>query len=475
MSAPPVPAGDVRTLTAAYAAGDLSPVDACERYLARIEALDGALHAFTHLDRAGLMAGARAAAGLIAETGGAALAERPLLGVPVAIKDVIDVAGMPTTCHSKILQGHIAAADAACVARLRAAGALIMGKLATHEFARGGPCFDLPMPPARNPWDLARHPGGSSSGAGAGVAAGLFPLGIGTDTGGSVRHPAGACGIAGFKPSFEAISRAGVFPLAPSLDHVGVLARRVADLALAFECMQEAGDIMDSLDVCRALTAGDTAAAAGVRIGYLRRFHTTDIPASAAIAAGIEGAAATLAQLGAIVEPVDTQPLTDYFDVNRVILHAEAWQIHQTWLRERPQDYAHVTRLGLLEGSFYSAADYLDAQRGRQLLNRQLGALFQRYDVLLLGNSLHAPCAIDDGPLVARTYSMQARTPFNLSGDPALALMCGLDEAGMPLSFQLAARRGHDRALLRLGAAYEAATPWKDVWPPLAGQGLADA
>src|SRR5690349_18918419 len=158
-----------------------------------------------------------------------------LHGVPVGIKDIIDVAGLPTTCHSKILIDNVASADAACVARLRGAGAIILGKLSTHEFAIGGPSFDLPWPPARNPWNPDHHPGGSSSGSGSGVAAGLFPMALGSDTGGSVRNPASACGIVGLKPTYGLVSRRGVFPLSFTLDHVGPLTRTVADNALLLE------------------------------------------------------------------------------------------------------------------------------------------------------------------------------------------------------------------------------------------------
>ena len=155
--------------------------------------------------------------------------------MPVGIKDIIDVAGLPTTCHSKILVGKVAKADSQVVAKLRAAGAIVLGKLSTHEFAIGGPCFDLPFPPARNPWNREHHPGGSSSGSGAGLAAGLFPLALGTDTGGSVRNPASCCGISGLKPTYGLVSRRGVFPLSYTLDHIGPMTRCAADTALLLE------------------------------------------------------------------------------------------------------------------------------------------------------------------------------------------------------------------------------------------------
>ena len=217
----------------AIAARELSPVELTQALLDRIERLDAKLNVFVRLDAEAAMAAARAAEAEIA----AGRPRGPLHGVPVGIKDIIDVAGLPTTCHSKILIDNVASADAVCVARLRGAGAIVLGKLSTHEFAIGGPSFDLPWPPARNPWNPDHHPGGSSSGSGAGVAAGLFPIALGSDTGGSVRNPASACGIVGLKPTYGLVSRRGVFPLAFTLDHVGPLTRTVADNALMLEAI----------------------------------------------------------------------------------------------------------------------------------------------------------------------------------------------------------------------------------------------
>jgi len=202
---------------AAIAARKLSPVELTTALLERIAKLDPRLHVFIRLDAEAAMAAARAAEAEIM----AGRPRGPLHGVPLGIKDIIDVAGLPTTCHSKILIDHVPAADAVCVAKLRGAGAIVLGKLSTHEFAIGGPSFDLPWPPARNPWNPDHHPGGSSSGSGAGVAGGLFPLALGSDTGGSVRNPASACGIVGLKPTYGLVSRRGVFPLSFTLDHVG--------------------------------------------------------------------------------------------------------------------------------------------------------------------------------------------------------------------------------------------------------------
>jgi len=213
----------------AIAARELSPVELMKALLDRIARLDPKLNAFIRLDGEAAMAQAKAAEAEIA----AGRPRGPLHGVPVGIKDIIDVAGLPTTCHSKVLEDSVtAAADAVCVARLRGAGAIVLGKLSTHEFAIGGPSFDLPWPPARNPWNTDHHPGGSSSGSGSGISAGLFPMALGSDTGGSVRNPASACGIVGLKPTYGLVSRRGVFPLSFTLDHVGPMTRSVVDNAL---------------------------------------------------------------------------------------------------------------------------------------------------------------------------------------------------------------------------------------------------
>src|SRR5690348_13033795 len=238
----------------------------------------------------------------------------PLHGVPVGIKDIIDVAGLPTTCHSKILIDNIASADAVCVSRLRAAGAIVLGKLSTHEFAIGGPSFDLPWAPARNPWNPDHHPGGSSSGSGSGLAAGLFPMALGSDTGGSVRNPASACGIVGLKPTYGLVSRRGVFPLSFTLDHVGPMTRTVADNALLLNVI--AGH--DPLDPgSAAAPAGHYTSALqrgvqGLRIGFIRHFHETDLPADPEVTAGLENVAATLHKLGADIRDVRLPPLGEF-------------------------------------------------------------------------------------------------------------------------------------------------------------------
>src|SRR5262249_20758672 len=346
-----------------FAARTLSPVELLTALLARIDHLDPQLHAFIRLDADAAMDAARAAEAEIT----AGRARGPLHGVPVGIKDIIDVAGLPTTCHSKILLDHVEQADAGVITKLRQAGAVILGKLSTHEFAIGGPSFDLPFPPARNPWNPDHHPGGSSSGSGAGVCAGLFPLALGTDTGGSVRNPASACGIVGLKPTYGLVSRRGVFPLSFSLDHVGPLTRTVSDNALMLDAI--AGH--DPLDPGSAAvppghyTAGLERGVRGLRIGFIRHFHETDLPADPEVAAGLENVAATLQKLGADVRDVRLPTLGEFGAVNRVILQSEAWAIHAPWLRECPGDYGQLARRRLLGGACIGAGAYVQSSRRR--------------------------------------------------------------------------------------------------------------
>jgi aspartyl-tRNA(Asn)/glutamyl-tRNA(Gln) amidotransferase subunit A len=384
-----------------------------------------------------------------------------LHGIPVGIKDIIDVAGLRTTCHSKILLDNVAATDATSVQKLRSAGAIILGKVATFEFAIGGPSFDLPFPPARNPWNLDHNTGGSSSGSGAGLAAGLFPAALGTDTGGSVRNPASACGIVGLKPTYGRISRRGVFPLAFTLDHVGPMARRAADVALLMRAVagHDPADPGSRPGSNWAETLADGGKGLhGVRIGFVRHFHERDMPADPEVAAALERAAEALAAAGATVETVELRPLPEFSAVNRIILQSEAWAIHGEWLRTRPQDYGKLGRQRLLTGAFVTAEDYVQAQRHRHRMIAEVENVFRRVDLLLTASSMDPPCRVDDEEAIKRTYPRQARTPFNVTGHPALAMMAGLSKTGLPLSLQLVGRYWDELAVLRAAAAFERET-----------------
>jgi aspartyl-tRNA(Asn)/glutamyl-tRNA(Gln) amidotransferase subunit A len=449
----------------AYAAKTLSPVELVTALLARIDALDPKLHAFIRLDAQGALQAASQAEQELA----AGRSRGPLHGIPVGIKDIIDVAGLPTTGHSKILLDTIAKADATVIRKLRAAGAIIMGKLSTHEFAIGGPSFDLPFPPARNPWNPDHHPGGSSSGSGAGVAAGLFPLALGTDTGGSVRNPASACGIVGLKPTYGLVSRRGVFPLSFTLDHVGPLTRTVADNALLLDAIAgyDPGDPGSTPSTARHFGQQLARGIRDLRIGFVRHFHERDVPAHSEVAAALEDVARVLQAEGAQVHTATLPSLTEFAGINRVILCSEAWSIHAPWLRERPGDYGALARRRLLPGAFMTAGDYVGAQRRRAEVIAAVEDRLRDYDVLLCASSMDPASRIDDAEETARTYPRQARTPFNVTGHPALAMMSGLARNGLPTSVQFTGRYFEDATVLRVAAAYERATGWHKKKPPI--------
>ncbi|MDO9711385.1 amidase [Paracraurococcus lichenis] len=451
---------------ALIAARRLSPVELLQDCLGRIAALEPRLNAVIRLLAEEAMAAAQAAEAEIATHG----PRSPLHGLPVGLKDIIDLAGHPTTCHSKLCLDRVAAADAAVVARLREAGAVFPAKLATHEFAIGGPAFDLPFPPARNPWNTAHHPGGSSSGSGAAVAARMLPAALGTDTGGSVRHPATHCGLVGLKPTYGLVSRRGVFPLSFTLDHVGPMTRTVRDNALLLNAI--AGhDPLDpgSADHAREDYTRDlNRGVRGLRIGYIRHFHERDIPATPEVATALDAAAALLRVEGADVVDLALPPLGEFAAVNRAIMLPEAASVHETWLRERPGDYAAVTRRRLLPGMFIGGVDYVQAQRRRRQLTEAVQAAFTQVDLLLCASSMDPASAIDDEPEVERTYPRQARTPFNVTGHPAISVMCGQSSAaGLPIGMQLVGPSFSEALIFRAAAAYERAAPWREMMPQL--------
>lgn len=433
----------------------LSPVEYVAACLERIRRYDSGLNAFISTDDEGALRAAREAESEISKGNW----RGPLHGVPVALKDLFDVAGQRTSAHSRLRVGHVASADAFVVKKLRLAGAIIIGKAALHEFATGGPSFDLPWPPARNPWKRSHHPGGSSSGSGVSVAAGFVPVSIGTDTGGSVRNPATACGIAGMKPTYGAISRAGAFPLAFSLDHVGVLSRTVHDNALVLEALL-GRDPADPSSVDHPATnlrvsLGD--GVKGLRIGVIEEFC---VNANGEILEAFRQACRVLEQLGAELVPLRLSPLDDYVDCGRLILQAEAYAIHEPWLRTRIDEYGQRGRTRLLPGAFLSAADYIRAQQLRSMLAREYAAAMAGVDAAVCISSLELPCAIDDEAEVDRTYDKQARTPFNLTGTPAISVPMGFSESGLPMGLQVLGKSFDEAMVYRVAQSYEAATDW---------------
>jgi aspartyl-tRNA(Asn)/glutamyl-tRNA(Gln) amidotransferase subunit A len=430
----------------------LSPMEWTRALLDRIAAVDPSYNCFLAITAELALAQAQQAEAEIAR----GQWRGPMHGVPYAAKDIFDVEGLPTTCHSKIRLGHRATSDAFVIRRLREAGAVFVGKTALHEFATGGPAFDLPWPPARNPWNRDRHPGGSSSGSGAALAAGLVPAALGTDTGGSVRNPATCCGIVGLKPTYGAVSLSGVFPLTHSLDHVGPMTRNVEDNALLYQAI--AGHDPDDptstwrpFDDClKDLNAGIQ----GLRIGVIEHFYTEDAPADPDQVRGIENALDVLRRLGADVRTVRLSPLSLWTDCNRTIHAAEAYAIHERDLQSRPEDFAMLTRNRILPGAFISAAKYIKAQQLRAALCREFDEAMRGLDAVVTLSSLLMPCAIEDTSEVLRTYDRQCRLVFNVTGTAAISVPTGRSADGMPLAMQIAGRSFGEPTVYRVAQAY---------------------
>jgi aspartyl-tRNA(Asn)/glutamyl-tRNA(Gln) amidotransferase subunit A len=367
--------------------------------------------------------------------------------------------------------------DAHVAARLREAGGVLLGKLATHEFATGGPSWDLPFPPARNPWDLARFPGGSSSGSGVAVAAGLAPGAMGSDTGGSIRLPAAFCGTAGIKPTYGRVSKRGVLPLSFTLDNAGPLAWTVEDCAILLQAI--AGH--DPEDPASAdAPAPDFRAELGrgirgMRIGWVRHWYEEDRRASEEAIAAMDAAVAVLRGLGAEVVELRLRPLAEYQACMRITALAESFAIHADWLRARPQDYGEVFRYRILPGALVSGTDYVQAQRLQRILAQGMLEALRGVDALLTGSTWGEAPVMAEMRAEANFAAPPLTNPWNVAQVPALSLCNGFSRAGLPLSMQIAGRPFEEATVFRIGHAYEAATPWRAKRPAVPSTPIQDS
>ena len=459
-----MPDGNLHDLTLADAASaiksrQLSPMAYTEALIARSEALEPQLNAFITRTFEAALEDARAAETEIANGN----YRGPLHGIPFAVKDIYDTAGILTSGGSKTCIDRVPTQDATAVARLRLAGALLTGKLQTHEFAHGGPSFDLPWPPARNPWNTAHFTGGSSSGSGAAVAAGLVPATLGSDTGGSIRGPAGLCGLAGLKPTYGLVSRVGVMPNSYSYDHCGPLARTSLDCGLILNAIagHDASDPASSQMQLGDVTASINDGIKGLRIGVVRHFWERDVSVHSDLPPALETAIAIFKDLGCVVEDVELRPLQVYSDVKIVTAESELFSVHLPELRARPQDFGQDFRGRSLAACLFSAEDYVRASRERRAITTEMNALYQNYDLLLTANTSAAP-RLDRHDVLAFWQKPSLTAPFNCTGGPALALPCGFTQDGLPLSLQLIGRPFDDATVLRAGHAFEQHTDhWK--------------
>ena len=445
------------------AAKQLSPVELTRACLDRVHALDDRLHAFVHLTEERALAEARAAEAAIMAGGPSG----PLHGIPIGLKDIVDTKGIPTTCGSKILQDNIPDADATCAELLAAAGTVLIGKTQTHEFADGGPSFDLPRPPARNPWNTEHFTAGSSSGTGAGIAAGLILGGIGTDTGGSIRGPAALCGIAGIKPTYGLVSRAGVAPAAFSLDHIGPMAWTAEDCALMLQAL--AGhDPRDPASADRPVpdyTAGLGSGIKGIKIGVIHHFHEVDHKVGAGTQQGITAAIATFRELGAEIREVQLSPLQDWGACGSLISITERAAAYEEWARTRLRDFGERMRSRLMLGAFVSGVDYLQAVRRRRELRAELKAAMADLDVVLTAVFPNEAAKIDAVPKWDLFDQPSFMMPFNVAGYPAMSICSGYGAGGLPVAIQLVGKPFQEATVLRIADAFEKATPFRDRRP----------
>jgi aspartyl-tRNA(Asn)/glutamyl-tRNA(Gln) amidotransferase subunit A len=423
--------------------GELSPREAVQASLERIEA-SSELNAF------------------ISVRGEEALAEAdrapdgPLRGVPVAVKDVIDVAGARTTAASEILRENLAARDADAVARLRAAGAVIVGKLNTHEFAFGALTTSPHFGAARNPWDSDRVCGGSSGGSGAAVAAGLVTGTLGTDTAGSIRIPACFCGVTGLRPSTGLVSNRGVVPTSWRFDTVGPLARTAEDCSLLLEALAPG---------YRPELGGGVA---GVRIGVVEELFDRAEPA---IAERARSAVDELRSLGAEVEPVVVPLLEEAGTIVQALMLPEAAQAHLGWLRTRLGDYGSDVRVRLLAGLLLPATAYVTGLRAQRWYLGELRTALDQFDLLVQPALPMLPPRIGEEMVVLHGETLPFRlavipfnSPWTLAGAPVASVPCGF-VAGLPVGLALAGRPGEEATVLRAAATFQCASDWHSRRP----------
>ncbi len=451
----------IRELGARYRKRELSPVEVARALLARIEKLDPALHAFVTLTPDRALADARAAEDALRRGD-----ERPLLGIPVGHKDIYLTKGIRTTGGSALFADWVPDSDSTVGRRWQDAGTVLLGKLITHEFAFGLQFPGHRFQPARNPWNLEHIPGGSSSGSGAALAAGLLHGATGSDTGGSIRGPAAFCGITGLKPTYGRVSRAGVMTLSWTLDHTGPMARTVEDCTYLLQAIagHDAADPASSTRPVDDYVGALDGNVRGLRIGVPRNYFFEDADTDNVRA--FEDALGTLRKLGADVRDLQIPA----FNLSRsfmLIMLSEAFAYHEQDLRLHPELYGEMLRERLLTGALVTGPEYVQAQRVRMQICADVAEVMKTVDVLA------TPTTPKTAPTFKTMYDPELafpRTnmpPFNLTGQPTLALPCGLSASGLPLSLQLSGRAFEEATVLRLGHAYQRATDWHTRRPPV--------
>ena len=444
------------------AAGEITAAELARRQLERIAHFDAALRCYVTVTAERAHQDARRADA--APRSG----RSPLHGVPIGLKDLFDTAGIETAAGAKVLAGRTPERDSAVTERLAAQGTVLLGKHNMHEFAYGLTTTNVHTGATRNPWNHERVPGGSSGGTAAALAAGLCYLALGSDTGGSIRLPAAACGIVGLKPTFGRVSRRGAWPLAWSLDHMGPMARTVEDLGLALETIagHDPEDPWSSAAPVESYTRDLEAGVRGLRIGVPSGFFADH--GDPDVQRTIDEARSVFVDLGATMRDVDpVLEIEHVYTAFHAIIASEASALHEPSLRARPDDYGELTRRALELGFTVPAVDYVNARRMQGVVRAAFAASFREVDVWLTPATPRAAPAIGE-PISREPKEAWNRylVPFNLTGQPAIVVPGGFDRDGLPLGLQLVGRPFEEAIVLRAARAWERETEWGARRPP---------
>ena len=446
--------------------GELSPVELTRAFLNRIDARDGQLHAYITVMRDEALGQARAAEAemLRGDYRG------PLHGVPFALKDIYDTAGVRTTAGSKVDIDRVPTEDATTTARLKAAGAILLGKLHTYEYALGGPDFTTPFPPARNPWNLDHTTGGSSSGAGAGVAAGLCMGAMGSCTGGSIRGPASLCGIVGLKASYGRISRSGVVTLSWSQDHAGPMTWTVEDTAYMLQALagydpkDPASSTVPVPDYSLALREDIK----GLTVGVPRHYcFSSDPNVSAEVVSTVGKGLEALQELGANIEEVTIPSLPYARASSSIIMLSEAYAFHERNLKTRPQDFGELCRARFRIGGLLGVSDYIQAQRWRRPVMREFADAFRRVDVLVTPTMTQPAPPFQGFDVTSIIRGPSFTSPFNFTGLPAISVPAGFTSDGLPVGMQVAGKPFDEATIMRVAYTYQQYARWFEQRPSI--------
>ena len=450
-----MPAADlsIREAGQRFRDGSLTSAALTEAHLERIAALDGDLRSFMLVttDRA------RADAARADQELRDGRDRGPLHGIPVGIKDLIDTAGIATTSGSQLRKDHLPATDAPLVTRLVEGGAVLLGKLSLYEFATVGPDFEIPFPPARNPWSSDHITGGSSSGNAAAVAGGLVRTTIGSDTAGSLRAPASYCGVVGLKPTFDLVPLTGAFPLSPSLDHIGPISASVEDAALTLDVLAQRPHTATKYlgqDIL------------GLRIGYARAWFAKDPSTSPEVLAALDDAVSALSLLGARIEEIDLPDYQAFLKAGSTILNAESYALHRADLEARSADYGPMSRKSLMTGAKIPAADLAAAQSARADLRSALDAdVFTKFDAFVTATTLTTALPLSAFAGGKTVWTPMRTIPFNVTGHPVLSLPVGFAQ-GLPIGMQIVGPALGEARICQVGHAFEQGTDHSTLWPP---------